>query len=123
MAAREPILFVCRLAGNPGPQPEIGATLILLDTPHGPAAQAFESEELARFVWQWYGAAEGAFVLPETRLTRELKRELEAVPVVVYRTMKDYDGATLNAPQFPWLDRLVRRTDDPSGASGATPAF
>jgi len=108
------MLFVCRLAGAPGPRPEIGATLILLETPHGLAAQAFESKELASFVWQFYGAAEGVFVLPEAKLTVELRSALEAVPVVVYRTMKDYDGATLGLPQFPWLDRLIRYAAEPT---------
>ena len=114
------MLFVCKLAGAPGPAPEVGASLILLETPHGPVAQAFESEDLARFVWQFYGAADGGFVLPEMKLTVELKQKLKSVPVVVYRTMKDYDGATLNLPQFPWLDRLVHFAADASGGSNAS---
>lgn len=114
-AVSEPMLFVCRLGGPPGPAPEVGATLILLETPHGPVAQAFESEDLARFVWEFYGSAEGVFVLPETKLSYALRRTLQDVPVVVYRTMKDYDGATLNAPEFPWLDRLVRYGTEVSG--------
>jgi len=101
------MLFVCKLAGAPGPAPEVGASLILLETPHGPVAQAFESEALARVVWQLYGAADGVFVLPEMKLSFGLKQKLESVPVVVYRTIADYDGATLNHPRFPWLDRLV----------------
>lgn len=108
------MLFVCKLAGAPGPAPQVGASLILLETPHGPVAQAFESEELARLVWQLYGSAEGAFVLPETKLPIDLKQKLKVVPVVVYRTMTDYDGATLNLPQFPWLDRLVHFAADVS---------
>ena len=116
----EPMLFVCKLAGAPGPFPEVGAKLILLETPHGPAAQAFESEELARFVWQFYSAANGVFVLPETKLTAELKRELQVVPVVVYRTMQDYDGATLSQPHFPWPDRLVHYAAESAGGPSAS---
>lgn len=116
----EPILFVCKLGGDPGPHPEVGATLILLETPHGPAAQAFESEDLARFVWRFYGAANGVFVLPESKLPVELKHALQRMPVVVYRTMEDYDGATLNLPHFPWLDRLVHFAAAPAGGSDAS---
>ena len=116
----EPILFICRLAGEPGPNPEIGATLVLLETPHGRVAQAFETESLARIVWGLYGAADGVFLLPETRLTPELKQQLRAVPVVIYRTMKDYSGATLDTPLFPWPDRLVHfGTDAPGDTSAA----
>ncbi len=114
-ALAEPLLFVCRLAGEPGPHPEIGATLILLRTPHGPAAQAFESFELAQAVWLLYGAAAGAFLLPEPKLTRELRAVLDEVPVVVYRTAKDYTGATMNDLDFPWPERLVRFARKSSG--------
>lgn len=113
------MLFVCKLAGAPGPHPEVGATLILLKTPHGLVAQAFESEDLARVVWQFYGAADGVFVLPETKLPVELRHELQSVPVVVYRTVKDYNGATLNEPDFPWPDRLVHFAASPAGGSDA----
>lgn len=114
------MLFVCRLAGAPGPHPEIGATLILLETPHGPAAQAFEAEDLARMVWQFYGAADGVFLLPEGKLTPELKHQLRTVPVVVYRTIMDYNGATLKQADFPWLDRLVHYAAELSDGPGTS---
>ena len=83
-------------------------------------AQAFESESLARVVWAFYGAAEGVFVLPETRLTPELRQQLRALRVVIYRTAKDYTGATLDTPSFPWPDRLVHYGMDALGDPNAS---
>lgn len=113
-------MFICRLAGEPGPHPEIGASLVLLETPHGRVAQAFESESLARVVWTLYGAADGVFLLPETRLTPELTHQLRTAMVVIYRTAKDYTGATLDTPTFPWLDRLVHYGADAPGDASAS---
>jgi hypothetical protein len=102
------VLFICRMAGDPGPHPEIGATLISLETPIGPVAQAFESEDVAHRVWTFYGAAASVFVLSESKLTPELKFQLQTLPVVVYRTLADYNDATLSKGKFPWLDRVIR---------------
>lgn len=67
-------------------------------------------------MWLLYGAAVRVFLLPESKLTAELRAVLDEVPVVVYRTAKDYTGATMNDHDFPWPDRLVRFTrKSPSG--------
>lgn len=101
------MLFVCKLGGPPSPTPEIGASFILLDTPRGRFAQAFESLELARTIVQFDGILPDVFLLPEERLTPALRAVLESVPVFVYRTVIDYMGALRNDPRIPWEDRVV----------------
>ena len=101
------MLFVCRLGGPPSSTPEVGASFILLDTPRGRFAQAFESLELARTIVQFDGILPGVFLLPEEKLTPELRTTLESVPVFVYRTVIDYMGALRGDPRIPWEDRVV----------------
>ena len=101
------MLFVCKLGGPPSPTPEIGASFILLKTPRGTFVQAFESLELAKAVVGVNGILPGVFLLPEAKLTPELRSTLESVPVFVYRNVIDYTGALRGDPRIPWEDRVV----------------
>lgn len=82
--------------------------MITLSTPHSPVVQTFESEDRARRIWALNGVADSVFVLPEATFIAELELQLQTLPVLVYRTMTDFNGAILHQKQIPWLVRVIR---------------
>ena len=82
---------------------------------------AFETIELANWIWTMYGSEENVFLLPETSLTAQQRARLDGERVLIYRTGRDYSRSGSDNHQFPWDDRIIRYDPSSMSARGVRP--
>ena len=104
----EPLLFVCQSRRVRRGSDLRRASLLTLQTPVGAVHTAFGSHELANVILTLVGAAEGVFLLSETRLVPELVPAERTAPVLVLYEYEDYEAAMSEDPSFPWTEHIVQ---------------
>ena len=103
----EPLLFVCiSTAVSPGSR-LARASLLTLEIPGGPVHLAFGSREVAAVIIGMFGTANGAFVVPETRLVPEVAPPGGLGRVFVVNSVDDYYAVTGPEPGFPWSEHII----------------
>lgn len=103
----KPLLFVCRHVPDAA-SAEKRTEFISRESPDGPVLQAFESHELAAFIWELYGSEAYVFLLPEDEFTTEQAARIAGERVLIFRTGNDYNDSRLENLLFPWADRVIR---------------
>ena len=118
----EPLLFVCQSERVRRRSKLRRASLLTLETPVGPVYVAFGSHELANVILKFLGAAEGVFLVSETRLVPEIVPAERTAPVVVLYEYDEYDAVMAQDPAFPWTEHIIQY-DFAAAASRASVAL